>query len=530
SDCITDSTLAWLKTRDAGKPFFLMHHYKAPHDMFDNARRYDSYLEDVAIPEPESLWSQPDFGSIATRGHKDECVRYIGTSIGRRLVFRNYTRGWAKDPKLTDDQAKRLAYQTYLKKYLRCVKGVDDNLKRLFDYLKAEGLYDNTLILYTGDQGFMLGEHDYQDKRWMYDESQRMPFLVRYPKTVKAGSRTDAMVENIDYGPTMLDFAGVATPDYMQGRSFRSILETGKEPEDWKEGVYYRYWMHMAHHWNPSHFGIRTKTHKLIFYYGCNTKGGNQTPPGWELYDLKNDPHEVSNVYDDPDYAAVVKDLKARLAAMRKANGDTDEKFPEMKKVVDEFWEYDESARKRAEQISHDYAEACKARGNKRGKGPKGRAKKGWIEAKPSKVPLKKSGGYTEISRDAAYRMSHPGNAGFNLDNAYLTSGEDGKVKPHAFHCDENADQPHIVIRLNSERAVHSLYIRNRKGSLQERAKGLTVWFSKDGKTWMKVWQAKDVAAQWEVDLGKDIPARYVKVGLPGKGTLHLHKVVVFGK
>jgi len=401
SDCITDSTLAWLKSRDKTRPFFLMHHYKAPHDMFENAHRYDTYLEDVDIPEPESLWSQPDFGSIATKGYNGECTRYIGTSIGRRLVFRNYTRNWAKDPDLTDDQAKRLAYQTYLKKYLRCVKGVDDNLKRLFDYLKAEGLYDNTVIFYTGDQGFMLGEHDYQDKRWMYDESERMPFLVRYPKTVKAGARTDALVENIDYAPTLLDFAGVPTPDVMQGRSFRSILESGAEPEGWKQAVYYRYWMHMAHHWNPSHFGIRTKTHKLIFYYGCDTRGGNQTPPGWELYDLKNDPKELSNVYDDPDYADVVKTLKARLAEMRKANGDTDEPFPEMKKVIDEFWDYGPEARRKAEQISHDYAAACKERGTRRG-GKQGKAAKGWIEAKPSKVPLKEQGGYKEISRDAA--------------------------------------------------------------------------------------------------------------------------------
>ena len=360
SDCIAQITLEWLKNRDKTKPFFLMHHFKAPHDMFTNAARYDKYLEDVQIPEPASMWKQPKFGSIATRGHNDELMGYIGTSIGRRHLRRNYARSWAKDPKLSNEQAKRTAYNTYLKKFLRCVKGVDDNVKRLLDALKAEGILDDTVIMYTGDQGFMLGEHDYQDKRWMYDESQRMPFLVRYPKTIEAGSRTDAIVENVDFGPTMLDFAGVKTPGYMQGRSFKSILETGREPKGWKEAAYYRYWMHMAHHWNPSHFGIRTKKHKLIFYYGCATNGSNRTPPGWELYDLEKDPREVNNVYDDPKYKTTVVELKKQLRALREKYKDTDEKFPEMKKIIDEFWEYDDEARKKAIEISHECAERAK--------------------------------------------------------------------------------------------------------------------------------------------------------------------------
>jgi len=372
SDCITDITLNWFKTiRDKSKPFFLMHHYKAPHDMFGNAKRYDKYLEDVDIPEPENLWKQPKFGSIATRGHNDELLPYIGTSIGRRNLRRNYTKAWAKDKSLSDEQAKRLAYNVYLKKYLRCVKGVDDNLKRLFAYLRKEGLMDNTVIIYTGDQGFMLGEHDYMDKRWMYEESQRMPFLIRYPKTIKPGSRSDAIVENVDYGPTMLDFAGVKTPDYMQGGSFKSICETGKEPTGWKQGAYYRYWMHMAHHDNPSHFGIRTKKHKLIFYYGCSPKGSGQTPPGWELYDLVKDPTEINNVYDDPKNATLVVELKSQLAALRKKYGDTDEAFPAMKKVVDEFWDYGPAARKRAIEISHQMLEKKKKAPPRRKNGKK---------------------------------------------------------------------------------------------------------------------------------------------------------------
>jgi N-acetylglucosamine-6-sulfatase len=246
---------------------------------------------------------------------------------------------------------------------------VDDNLGRLFAYLEEQGLYDNTLIVYTGDQGFMLGEHDYQDKRWMYDESQRMPLLIRYPQAINAGIRSDAIIENIDFPAFLLDYAGVKTPGYMQGQSFRAIAETGKEPDGWKQAAYYRYWMHMASHDNPAHFGIRTKTHKLIFYYGCDTKGANQTPPAWELYDLSKDPHEMNNLYDDPAYADVVNRLKDQLAAMRDTNGDTDEDYPAIKRVVDEFWDYDAQDRIRAKQISHESLERLRdayARGSRK--------------------------------------------------------------------------------------------------------------------------------------------------------------------
>jgi arylsulfatase A-like enzyme len=374
SDVITDATLDWFKNhRNSDKPFFVCHQYKAPHDYFESHPRYDSYLADVEIPEPQSLWHKSDsWGSIATRGHNDELVPHIGTSIGRRNPRRSYAADlpnkfpkefkWDyKDPKLSDDQVKRLAYQAYLKKYLRCVKGVDDNLKRLLDYLKAEGLYDNTVIIYTGDQGFWLGEKDYQDKRWAYDESERMPFIVRYPKTIPAGTRSDAIVENIDYPALMLDFAGVEVPEQMQGRSFRQICETGKEPEGWKQATYYRYWMHMAHHDNPGEMAIRTKTHKLIYFYGCDYDGEKQTPPAWELYDLTNDPQELNNVYDDPSYARVRDELKARFAQLRIEIGDDGSHYPDCEKVVQEFWDYDEADREKAIKISAEFRERREA-------------------------------------------------------------------------------------------------------------------------------------------------------------------------
>ncbi|MEM7232195.1 MAG: sulfatase [Planctomycetota bacterium] len=370
SDAITDITLEWLKNgREKGKPFFLMHHYKAPHDFFQYAPRYEKYLADIDIPEAKNMWTQPKFGSIATRGHNDELVQHIGTSIGRRNPRRSYAKHYKVNLSLDEDEAKRAAYNIYLKAYLRCIKGVDDNLARVFAALEASGELDKTVIIYTGDQGFMLGEHDYQDKRWMYEESMRMPFLIRYPKTIEAGSRSDAIIENVDYGPTMLAFAGVKTPSYMQGRSFRSICETGVEAADWKKEAYYRYWMHMAHHDNPGHVGIRTKTHKLIYYYGVNYKGGERTPPGWELYDLRSDPTEVVNQYDNPYYLSTVKHLKRRLAQLRWRVGDRGEYYPEVEKVVQEFWDYDESDREKARKISAEY----RAIREERARRPKGR-------------------------------------------------------------------------------------------------------------------------------------------------------------
>ena len=255
----------------------------------------------------------------------------------------------------TEEQNTRMAYNAYLKKFLRCVKGIDDNLARLFKHLEETGQMDNTIIIYTGDQGFMLGEHDFQDKRWMYEESQRMPLLVRYPAKIKAGLVLDSCVENVDFGPTMLDFVGIKIPNSMQGKSFKEHLVTGKEPAGWKEAAYYRYWMHMAHHDNPGHLGIRTKTHKLIYFYGCNYDGGYQTPPGWELYDLINDPHETKNLYHDPTQKALVAKLKKQLAETRKRVGDDGSHFPEVEKVVQEFWDYDEADQAKAKLISHAY-------------------------------------------------------------------------------------------------------------------------------------------------------------------------------
>jgi arylsulfatase A-like enzyme len=355
SDCITDISLDWFKNkRDKNKPFFMMHHYKSPHDMFEFAERYKDYLEDTYIPEPASLYYNDENGSIATKGENNSLIHDIGSSVGHRNTIRNMGMHMDIDPNIPDPEYKHLAYQEYLKRYLRCVKGVDDNLERLFAYLKEEGLMDNTIIIYTGDQGFYLGEHDYIDKRWMYEESMRMPFFVRYPATIKAGQRTDAIINNTDYAPTMIELAGGTVPEYMQGHSFKSILETGEEPEGWQQSTYYRYWMHMAHrHANPGHFGIRTKDYKLIFFYGkfwkdarveANIEGwgsryGFDTPAAWEFYDLKKDPQEMKNEYSNPDYAAIIAGMKNELAEKRKELNEEDTNFPHIQEVIDAHWD-----------------------------------------------------------------------------------------------------------------------------------------------------------------------------------------------
>ena len=245
------------------------------------------------------------------------------------------------DPDLDEDLYKLAAYQRYLKKYLRTVRGVDDGVRRLISYLEQEGELDNTVVVYTSDQGFMLGEHDYIDKRWMYEESLRIPLLVRYPGTTAAGSRSDALVNNTDLAPTLLEFAGVDPPEFMQGRSLLPILE-GHTPGDWRRSTYYRYWMNYAHHDVPAHYGVRTKDFKLIFFYGLplDAPGAKQarTRPGWELYDLRDDPGEMRNVYGRPAYAKVAEELKAELLRLKAEIGDTDERYPELMAVRQEHW------------------------------------------------------------------------------------------------------------------------------------------------------------------------------------------------
>ena len=332
SDAITDVSLDWLKNkRNKEQPFFLMHHFKAPHDLFENAKRYDSYLAEVKIPEPFNLLNPPD-GSAATRG--------MGSGVGRSHAPWTLAKKLGVPEQLDDLSYAQAGYQKYLKRYLRCVKGVDDNVKRLIEYLRETGELQNTVVIYTSDQGFFLGEHDLMDKRWIYEESMRMPFIVHWPNGVAKGSVNDWLINNTDFAPTMLDLAGVeSTPDYMQGHSFAAALKGADKPDNWREVTYYRYWMHLAHSLAvPAHFGIRGERYKLIFFYGCTPNGKKQTPVAWEFYDLKTDPHEMHNQYANPEYAKTIADMKLKLKRIRMDLNETDEKYPSIQKIIDSNW------------------------------------------------------------------------------------------------------------------------------------------------------------------------------------------------
>ena len=334
SDAITDISLEWLEQSwDRNRPFFLMHHFKAPHDMFENAQRYNNYLKDVSIPEPANLHDQParGFGSIGSRGFGSGLAKgHESWQLGRKLGIDQSLQG----PAYTSQ-----VYQEYLKRYLRCVKGVDDNVGRLTDHLKKMGELDNTVIIYTGDQGFFLGEHDLMDKRWMYEEAMRMPFIVHWPDRVRPGTHNNWLINNTDFAPTMIELAGGQIPGHMQGRSFKDALGESEKPSDWRKATYYRYWMHMAHRLRvPAHFGIRTDRYKLIFFYGCTPDGRNETPPAWELYDLKSDPFEMRNQIGNPEYAAILTSLKKQLGSVRSKLNETDSSYPATQAVIDANW------------------------------------------------------------------------------------------------------------------------------------------------------------------------------------------------
>ena len=345
-DAITEISLEWLRNgRDKSKPFFLLHHFKAPHDMFENATRYDGYLEDVTIPEPFNLHDQPGpgFGSVATRTYGAGVTKkHPSWGLGRKLGI---------DPQLSEPEYGKAVYQKYLKRYLRCVKGVDDNLKRLVDHLRESGELDDTIIIYTSDQGFFLGEHDFMDKRWMYEESMRMPFIVHGPGRVPAGSTNDWLINNTDFAPTLLELAGLKTkPDSMQGRSFAAALSGKPKQENWRQVTYYRYWMHMAHGLKvPAHFGIRSDRYKLIFFYGVESEsrpnGWPNTPPAWEFYDLQNDPSEMNNLYDSPVHRELIAGFKDQLKRVRVELDETDEKFPKIEEVINEHWDVNEKVK-----------------------------------------------------------------------------------------------------------------------------------------------------------------------------------------
>ncbi|SDW23520.1 sulfatase [Paenibacillus sp. CF384] len=315
TDIITDKSLHWLKNRDKERPFMLMCHHKAPHRSWEPNQKHMHLYEDIDIPEPETFYDD-----YATRSQ---------AAVNAKMRIEDLTdfdtKG-APPAGLTPEQEKKWKYQRYIKDYLRCIASVDDNVGRLLDYLDEEDETNDTIIIYTSDQGFFLGDHGWFDKRFMYEESLRMPFLIRYPRAIQAGTVNDTMILNVDFAPTFLDYAALPIPETMQGRSFRSVLDS-ETPEDWRTSMYYRYWMHLdGAHEVYAHYGMRTQRYKLIYYYaealGTTGSRDESMPPEWELFDLAEDPYELRNVYYSPDYEQIVKSLTLEMEQLMRDVGD----------------------------------------------------------------------------------------------------------------------------------------------------------------------------------------------------------------
>ncbi|MBT3374123.1 MAG: sulfatase [Lentisphaerae bacterium] len=342
TDIITEKSIGWLRQRDTSKPFFMMCHHKAPHDFWEYAERHEGLFDGVDIPVPDSLFED--------KNHRSEGSRAFGSTVSPRNKVRSLYRDFLRPryvtgplvgtEEMTFEEKAVAAYQKYLKDYLRTVAGIDDSIGSLLDELEAQGELDNTVVIYTSDQGMFLGEHDYQDKRWSYEESLQAPFLVRYPGEIPTGTVSEQLLSNLDVAPTLLDYAGVTPPESMQGESFRDRLANPAAPG--RDAIYFRYWMHLAHrHQNPAHFGIRTERWKLICYYGLPLDASGalavETPGGWELYDMQNDPFELRNVYEEPSLAETVAGLKGRLHELREQYGDTDARYPALLDKLDEM-------------------------------------------------------------------------------------------------------------------------------------------------------------------------------------------------
>jgi N-acetylglucosamine-6-sulfatase len=352
TDLITDFSIDWLENhRDKSKPFLLCSQHKAPHRCWSPAPRHLDKYKHGTIPEPETLFV--DHSKRCPASHENEMsirdyfywshdMKFKGDNLFPKHFKSGYEhseyermspeqqRQWdthyepenqafieqMKAGKLSDNDIVRWKYQRYMHDYLGSIAAVDENVGRLLNYLDEKGLAENTIVVYTADQGFYLGDHGWYDKRFMYEESLRMPLLVRWPEQIKAGSVNEDIVLNLDFAETFLDVAGVDIPTDMQGQSLKPILQ-GKTPADWRDAMYYHYYDYPAVHQVKRHYGIRTKRYKLIhFYYDIDC---------WELYNLKKDPHELTNVYTDPAYVEIVNKLKVQLRKLQAKYKDSDE-------------------------------------------------------------------------------------------------------------------------------------------------------------------------------------------------------------
>ncbi len=331
TDVITDLGIEFIRERPTDRPFFLMLHHKAPHRSWMPDEKHRRMFEQRVIPEPPTFWDDYATRSDALRENEqrvaDDITRWdlkleppaglTETELDAWLSVKPTELDVVVEGRpitLAGEALTRYKYQRYMQDYLACVQSVDDNLGRLLDYLSESGLEQNTIVVYTSDQGFFLGDHGLYDKRFMYEESLRTPLIVRWPGVVRAGSSSDALALNLDFAPTFLEAAGVAIPSAMQGRSLVPLLRS-ERPADWRTAFYCRYYHDPGHHNTRAHYGVRTTTHKLIYYWKTRQ---------WELFDLRSDPQELRNLYGQGGQEAATEELQATLARLKREVEDDD--------------------------------------------------------------------------------------------------------------------------------------------------------------------------------------------------------------
>ncbi len=369
TDLVTDMAVDFLRNRrDQEQPFMMMVQHKAPHRNWMPATRHLHLYDDVTIPEPATLFDKWDDNTPSAKYQEMEIDRHMHLNFDLfldldesfdgeqlpgdfdRTAWRNFKRmtpeqiaAWrtAYAPKdkafhkanLTGKDLVRWKFQRYAKNYLRCVRGVDESVERLMKTLDELDLTDNTVVIYCSDQGFYIGDHGWYDKRWMYEESLKMPFIIKWPGVVEAGSRNTELVQNIDYAPTFLEMAGVEIPSDIQGKSMVPLLRGDQLSSPWRESIYYHYYEYPSVHMVPRHYGIRTARYKLMHLYHFDE---------WEFYDLETDPDELTNLYNDPSQAKLVAEMKRKLSALQDHYEDDSNMS-----VMPQQWQDDVRARKK---------------------------------------------------------------------------------------------------------------------------------------------------------------------------------------
>lgn len=348
TDVVTDLAVRWLKDgREDGKPFMLMVQHKAPHRNWMPALRHLDLYADIDLPEPNTLFDKWHDNAAPARFQELEIDRHMHLNFdlfvdlvpsfeGDKLQGRYDKSAWRNMQRMTPQQLQawrdayaprdeafhkanlsadglvRWKYQRYAKNYLRCVKGVDESVGTLMETLEDLGLSDNTVVIYSSDQGFYIGDHGWYDKRWMYEESLKMPLIVKWPGVTKPGSTNEDLVQNLDYAETFLEMAGADIPEDMQGASLVPLLK-GETPNDWRDSIYYHYYEYPSVHMVPRQYGVRNHRYKLMRFYQFDE---------WEFYDLDKDPDELTNQYNNPEYADAIAEMKTELERLRKVYDD----------------------------------------------------------------------------------------------------------------------------------------------------------------------------------------------------------------